>query len=171
MTGSDPVDAFVSVGSNVQPEKNLRLAWRELGRRFPHLRSSPVYRTAAVGFDGDPFLNCVFAFATTQPAPQLVATLEELHRLAGRERGPDAFAPRSLDLDLLLYGDAVMPEAPVRVPREDIERYAFVLRPLAELAPSLRHPVLGSTMAELWSAFPGRDEPMEAVALDLGSPA
>jgi 2-amino-4-hydroxy-6-hydroxymethyldihydropteridine diphosphokinase len=162
-----PVDVYVSAGSNIQPEENLQLAARELTRRFGSLRVSPVYETAAVGFSGDAFLNCVFAFVSELPPVAVVAVLEELHELAGRVRGAGSFSPRTLDLDLLLYGDLIMPERPVRVPRDDITQYAFVLRPLADLAPALRHPVLGVTIAQLWAEFPGRDEPMERVMLPL----
>lgn len=83
--------------------------------------------------------------------------------LAGRVRGPDPFSSRTLDLDLLLYGDAVLPEPSIRVPREDIRKYAFVLGPLAELAPGLRHPLTGETMAELWAAFDQAAHPLQRV--------
>ncbi|MGI9330740.1 MAG: 2-amino-4-hydroxy-6-hydroxymethyldihydropteridine diphosphokinase [Gammaproteobacteria bacterium] len=162
-----PVAVYVSAGSNIEPEENLQLAARELSRRFGSLRVSPVYKNAAVGFSGDDFLNCVFAFASELPPAAVVAQLEELHALAGRVRSAESFSPRTLDLDLLLYGDLIMPERPVRVPRDDITRFAFVLRPLADLAPSLRHPVLGASIADLWAEFSGRDEPMERVMLPL----
>jgi 2-amino-4-hydroxy-6-hydroxymethyldihydropteridine diphosphokinase len=164
---ANEVTVYISGGSNVAPESNLRLACRELQRRYGRVTVSPVYRTAAVGFTGAPFLNCVFELRTHQSALAVVDCLEGLHRLAGRVRGPDAFAPRTLDLDLLLYGDAVIPAPPVRVPREDISRYAFVLKPLVDLAPELRHPVTGRTMREIWQEFPGRDEPIERVDVDL----
>lgn len=169
MTAREPVAVYISGGSNIEPEKNLRLACRELEKRYGEVQVSPVYRTPAVGFDGEPFLNCVFALSTRESALAVVDSLEELHRLAGRVRGTDAFSPRTLDLDLLLYGDAIMPEPPVKVPREDITRYSFVLKPLADIAPGLRHPVAGQTMAELWQAFPGRSAPLEPVDVDLAT--
>jgi 2-amino-4-hydroxy-6-hydroxymethyldihydropteridine diphosphokinase len=147
--------------------RNLRLACRELRTRFGPLRISTVYRNAAVGFDGADFLNLVLAFRTTEPPEEVVAELERIHRLAGRVRGADPFSPRTLDLDLLLYGDAVIPDPRFRVPREDIEKYAFVLGPLAELAPELRHPVNGRTMAELWADFDRERNPIVPVAVDL----
>lgn len=153
--GGAAVDVYVGAGSNVAPARHLREACEALRAEFGGLRLSPVYRTRAVGFTGDDFLNLVVAFRTVLPPAGVVAFLESLHERAGRVRGPDPFSPRSLDLDLLLYGDAVIPEPGIRVPREDITRYAFVLRPLAELAPDLRHPVTGQTMAELWAGFSG----------------
>lgn len=167
MTGDAAVRVYISGGSNIEPEKNLQLAGHELRRRYEDVAVSPVYRTAAVGFDGEPFLNCVFSFETRESARAVVDYLEQLHTLAGRVRGPNAWSPRTLDLDLLLYGDAIIPAAPVKVPREDIRKYAFVLRPLADLAPDLVHPESGESMAELWRRFPGRDEPMERVDLSF----
>jgi 2-amino-4-hydroxy-6-hydroxymethyldihydropteridine diphosphokinase len=144
---------YVSAGSNVAPEENLRLACRELTHRFGPLDLSAVYRNPPVGFSGNDFLNLVLRFRTTESPANIVADLERLHVLAGRVRGPEGFAPRTLDLDLLLYGTAVIADPGIRVPREDILKYGFVLRPLAELAPALRHPVTGQTMAELWAGF------------------
>jgi 2-amino-4-hydroxy-6-hydroxymethyldihydropteridine diphosphokinase len=162
--GAPAVDAYVSAGSNVAPEENLRLACRELERRFGPVDVSGVYRNRAVGFEGDDFLNLVLRFRTAEPPADVVAELERLHALAGRVRGAERFAPRTLDLDLLLYGDAVLPDPAIRVPREDILKYAFVLGPLAELAPGLRHPVDGRTMAELWAGFDRDRYPLRRVA-------
>lgn len=163
---SGPVEVYVSAGSNVDPEENLRLACRELRRRFGRVETSSVYRNPAVGFQGDDFLNLVLRFRTADSPEVVVEQLERLHGLAGRVRGPDSFAPRPLDLDLLLYGMAVIPD--LRVPRDDIRKYAFVLGPLAELAPDLRHPVTGEAMVELWSRFDRQTSPLTPVAVDLG---
>lgn len=157
------VDVYVSAGSNVAPEDNLRLACRELTRRFGPLAVSGVYRNPPVGFAGDDFLNLVLRFRTAEPPATVVAELDRLHLLAGRVRGQERFAPRTLDLDLLLYGNAIITEHAIRVPREDIVQYGFVLGPLAELAPDLCHPVTGQTMAELWAAFDQRRFPLERV--------
>ena len=158
------VHVYVSAGSNVAPEENLRLACRELTRRFGTLELSGVYRNPPVGFAGDDFLNLVLRFHTAEPPAVIVAELELLHTLAGRVRGQERFAPRTLDLDLLLYGEAVLSGAGIRVPREDILKYGFVLGPLAELAPGLRHPVTGQTMAELWANFDQARYPMARVS-------
>jgi 2-amino-4-hydroxy-6-hydroxymethyldihydropteridine diphosphokinase len=161
----EAVNVYLSVGSNVEPERHIRLALAVLARRFGPLDCSPVYRNSPIGFDGDDFLNLVAAFKTDEPGAEVIAALEHTHDLAGRERDGERFGPRVLDIDLLLYGDAV--DASLRVPRDDIERYAFVLRPLADLAPALRHPVSGVTMAELWSGFDDEAHPMQRVDLDL----
>ncbi len=157
------VDVYVSAGSNVDPDYNLRLACQEMARRFGPLAISGVYRNPPVGFTGDDFLNLVLRFRTAESPGAVVAELERLHVLAGRVRGAARFAPRTLDLDLLLYGNAVIAEHAIRVPREDILKYGFVLGPLAELAPDLRHPVTGQTMADLWASFDQRRFPLERV--------
>ena len=157
------MDVYVSAGSNMAPEDNLRLACRELRKRFGSLDLSGVYRSPPVGFDGDDFLNLVLRFTTSETPSAIVAELERLHALAGRVRGSARFASRTLDLDLLLYGSAVIPEPPIRVPREDIGEYGFVLGPIAELAPDLRHPVTGETMAEMWARFDRHRHPLERV--------
>jgi len=157
MTGT-AVDVYVSAGSNIDPQHYLRAACRRLAERFGSLSMSSVYRTKAVGFDGDDFLNLVLSFSTDLDVHAVNACLEEAEALAGRARSAKPFAPRTLDLDLLLYGHQVLEESTVRVPRADILQYAFVLAPIAELAPDLRHPVDGRTMRELWSAFEGGDQ-------------
>lgn len=169
MSDSEPVRIYISGGSNIEPEANLRLALAELRRRYGEVDVSPVYKTAAVGFEGDPFLNCVYSLTVRESARAVVEFLEELHTLVGRVRGPDPFSARTLDLDLLLYGDAIIPEAPIKVPRRDIRQYAFVLKPLADIAPELPHPQSGETMAALWGSFPARDEAIERVDVDLAA--
>lgn len=163
VTQLSPVDVYVSAGSNVAPAENLRLACRELRKRFGAVDVSGVYRNPAVGFTGDDFLNLVLRFRTAESPAAIIAELERLHVLAGRVRGPDPFSSRTLDLDLLLYGAAVLPDSVIRVPREDIRKYAFVLGPLAELAPELRHPLSGETMAELWANFDQAAHPLQRV--------
>ena len=159
-----PVDVYVSAGSNVVPKENLRRACAELHKRVDSLDISGVYGNGAGGISRNNFLNLVLRFRTAESPAAIIAELERLHVLAGRVRGPDPFSSRTLDLDLLLYGDAVLPDPAIRVPREDIRKYAFVLGPLAELAPALRHPVTGETMAELWAGFDQAAHPLQRVS-------
>lgn len=157
------VQAWVGVGSNIEPERHIRMALGALAERYGLLTLSSVYRSRAEGFEGDDFLNLVVGFRTPEPAAAVVAELERLHAAAGRVRGAQAFAARTLDLDLLLYGDAILPE--LKIPRDDVTRYGFVLGPLAEVAPALRHPVTGETMAALWERFDRARHPMERLAV------
>jgi 2-amino-4-hydroxy-6-hydroxymethyldihydropteridine diphosphokinase len=166
MTGT-AVDVYVSAGSNIDPQHHLRAACRRLAERFGSLSMSSVYRTKAVGFDGDDFLNLVLSFSTDLDVHTVIACLDEAEVRAGRARSAESFVPRTLDLDLLLYGQQVLDESAVRVPRADILQYAFVLAPIAELAPDLRHPVDGRTMRELWSAFEGGDQGIRRLAEPL----
>lgn len=158
---------YLGLGSNIDAEKNLRLAVGELRRLFGTLTVSPVYSSAAVGFDGPDFLNLVVALATDTPPLGLLQDIEGIHEMAGRSRGPDKFRSRPLDIDLLLYGDTVDPSPPLRLPRRDILEYGFVLRPLADIAPDLVHPVTGRSIGEHWRAFDSRCHPLTATDVIL----
>lgn len=158
---------FLGLGSNVDPEANLRLAIRELQRRFGDLTVSSVYRSAAMGFDGDDFLNLVVSMQSNCSALCVCESIELIHNLAGRQRSSNKWEARPLDIDLLLYNDQIIDEPPVRVPRSDVLEYSFVLRPLAEIAPDLKHPVTGRSMLEHWKEFDAASHPMERVDVRL----
>lgn len=158
---------YLGLGSNVQPATNLKLGLRELERRYGALQVSPVYRNAAVGFQGADFMNLVVCFESDDSPESICREIELIHNLSGRVRGSDKWESRPLDIDLLLYNDLVLDEKPVRVPREDVLKYSFVLRPLADLAPDLRHPVSGRTMRQHWQEFDASSHPMERVDVEL----
>ena len=151
---------FLGLGSNIEPEANLRLALRELRRRFGEVSTSPVYSSAAHGFEGPEFLNLVASFDTLIEPAALHRQLEEIHALAGRQRGCEKYLSRRLDIDLLLYGQECIDSPPLRLPRKDILEYSFVLKPLADIAPDLRHPATGKTMAQHWREFDGASHPV-----------
>lgn len=158
---------YLGLGSNIEPEENLSLAVRELRQKYGELEVSSVYRNAALGFDGDDFLNLVVGFESDEEAAAICDEIERLHNLVGRKRGSEKWEARPLDIDLLLYNDQVIAEPPVRVPRSDILKYSFVLRPLAELAPDLLHPVTGKTMQAHWQEFDPATHPLERVKINL----
>ena len=154
---------YVSIGSNVEPERHVRVALDALRERYGELVISPVYRTAAVGFDGDDFLNLAVGFETGDDIHAVDAALDAIESSAGRDRRAARFAPRTLDLDLLLFGDAIMDDHGIRVPRREITEYAFMLRPLADIAAQLQHPVLGRSMVELLHAQEFADQRCERI--------
>ena len=158
----------VGIGSNVEPERNIRIGLAALRRRFGPLTVSTVYANAAVGFAGDDFLNLAVGFDTDLPVRIVAAALREIQGIHQPLRGGSSkFAPRALDLDLLLYDELVLREHGVQVPRDEIARYAFVLRPLAEIAGDRRHPLLDVTFAELWAGFDQSREMLRPVMLAL----
>jgi len=154
-------NVFLGLGSNESPEKNLRLAVSELKSRYGELILSAVYQSAAVGFDGADFLNLVVCLQSEDSPFAICDEIELIHNLAGRVRGSDKWESRPLDIDLLLYNDLIQDERPVHVPRDDIVRYSFVLRPLAEIAPDQVHPVTGKTYREHWQSFDAESHPLE----------
>lgn len=162
-------EIYVAIGSNVEPERHLRSALVALATNFGVLRLSPVYRNRPVGFDGDDFLNMVAAFQTDKDVEDVLNTLEIIESESGRKRGDERFGPRTLDLDLLLYGNDVTSDGKRQVPREEITRYAFVLKPLADLAGEKTHPVTGLSFSQIWEEFDKEQHPMETVDFPLVS--
>jgi len=148
-----PVYVCVAAGSNIAPTKHLRRAITALAERFPDLKVSPAYRNAAVGFVGDDFINMAICFSTTQSLPELINELQAVEALCGRSRSDPKWAPRTMDIDLLLYGDVVGEFPGVSLPRPDLIKRPYMLGPLAQIAPDLMHPVLHETMGALWSRF------------------
>jgi len=144
-------DVFVGLGSNIEPLYHLREALQALETQFGLLRCSYVYQSPAYGFEGADFLNLVVTFPSSVGAEAVDAVLSAIEHAGGRVRGAEGFMARTLDLDLLAYGACVLPE--LRLPREDILRYPFVLAPLAELAPEFRHPATGVVMADAWRSL------------------
>ncbi|HLR87886.1 MAG TPA: 2-amino-4-hydroxy-6-hydroxymethyldihydropteridine diphosphokinase [Wenzhouxiangella sp.] len=147
--------AWLGLGSNQNAQANLRAGLAALYRRFDNLAVSPVYRSAAVGFSGQDFLNCAARISTDLSPVQLKQWLTDLEDAHGRDRSQPKFSDRSLDIDILLYDDRVGQFGRLVLPRGEILEYAHVLKPLADLAPDLKHPVSGQTFAAHWEAFSG----------------
>lgn len=145
---------FVSIGSNIEREHHIRGALQALHDRFGPLLLSSIRETAAVGFSGDPFHNLVAGFFTEEPPRQVLMSLADIEQAHGRVRNNERFGGRTLDLDLLLHGD--LRDTSLKIPRVEIGDYAFVLEPLAEIAPTLRHPESGRTFLQLWEEFKNR---------------
>ena len=144
---------FVALGSNTEPERHLQRALGLLEQRYGRLTVSPVYRNAAVGFDGEDFLNLVAAFDTDEPPGAVSRHLRHIESECGRDRSLPKFGPRTLDLDLLLVGGDVLDIEGKHIPRDEILKFAFVLKPLADIAPHMAHPETGRRFADHWEAF------------------
>lgn len=142
---------WLSIGSNQDREASIRGAIVDLRSAFGELALSSVYESAAEGFAGEPFLNLVAGIDTDSSVGLIDRTLRAIEDAHGRLRCPDKFAPRTLDIDLLTYGQAVGTLDGRDLPRDEILRYAFVLGPLAEVAPNEIHPSIGRTYGDLFA--------------------
>ena len=157
---------YVSLGSNIDKDRHIRQGVRELAAHYAPLTLSTVYASRAIGFEGDDFYNLVAGFDTQDPLARINATLAGIEQRSGRVRNGVRFGPRTLDLDILLYGDLVLDDGTHQLPRAEIHEYACVLCPLAEIAPRERHPVSGLTYRDMWRRFSDATQPL--VAVDLG---
>ncbi len=151
-------EVFIGVGSNIDRESNIRSGLGALATEFGELELSPVYCSEAVGFRGDSFLNLVVRFSSELSVAELSQCLRAIEKQHGRRDDVSKFSSRTLDLDILLYGDANGDIDGVVLPRQEVVYNAFVLRPLADLAPNLKHPRLGKTYAALWAELSVRTE-------------
>lgn len=156
-------DIYISVGSNIDPERHLRAALIELRATFLDIRVSPVYRSAAVGFVGDDFLNLVVVANTALSPSDVAKTLQEIEMRHGRDRGQPKFSSRTLDLDLLLYDDEIIDDGTLRLPRDEITRYGFVLAPLAAIAGEKSHPRTGERYDAMWREMAKKNEDLNKI--------
>lgn len=141
--------AWLGIGSNVEPERNICRAIDALRTAFPVIDLSPVYRSRAVGFEGADFINLVAVAQTAMTPLELRTWLRALEDHQGRNRNSPKFSDRVIDVDILLYDDVVMDTPELVLPRPEILRFAHVLRPLADLSPGLPYPGDGRSIAEL----------------------
>jgi 2-amino-4-hydroxy-6-hydroxymethyldihydropteridine diphosphokinase len=145
---------YISIGSNIDAERNIRIGVRALQEEFGDLTLSSVYESEAVGFDGDNFLNMVVGLDAEEDIHQVAKTLHKIEDENGRTRTGPRFSKRTLDLDLLICDDLILHEAHLEIPRNEIIENAFVLWPLAEIAPLVEHPIEKKTIKALWDNYP-----------------
>ena len=158
----------VSIGSNLERERNVKDALTALDKIFGKLSRSPVYESAAYGFNGPPFYNLVVVFETSLDVCAVREKIQAIENQQGREMGENRSGSRSLDLDLLLYDDAVFHDQGLDVPRREIFEHAYVLKPLADLLPATPHPVTGESFADIWFRLGLNQEALSVVdGLDL----
>lgn len=149
---------YLSLGSNIDQQRYLRAALDALQEKFGELIISPVYESEAVGFDGDHFYNFVVGIDTTMPVGELSNDLRGIEERNDRTRTGSKFSSRTLDIDILTYGEECGVIDGIELPRDEILKYAFVLLPLSDIAGDVGHPSLKKSYRELWDAF-GGDEP------------
>jgi 2-amino-4-hydroxy-6-hydroxymethyldihydropteridine diphosphokinase len=154
---------YVAAGSNVEPVANLRRALAALRQAFPGLVVSKAYANKAVGFDGDDFVNLVVGFDTDAALADVLAVLHAIEVQCGRPREAPKWAPRSMDLDVLLYGDLVGDFPGAKLPRPDLLKRPYMLGPLAEIAADVPHPTAGATIGELWRRFDAQGHELRPV--------
>lgn len=148
-----PVHVYLSAGSNVAPVESLARALAALADRFADLQVSGAYANAAVGFVGADFINLAAGFTTGLALQEVLAELRAIEELCGRGRSDPQWAPRRMDLDVLLYDDLIGEFPGVKLPRPDLLRRAYMLGPLAEIAPQVVHPTERVTIGELWARY------------------
>lgn len=161
----------MAIGSNVEPETHVRQAALALRQLFPDCAFSACYRNPAFGFQGADFVNAVAGFCTALAIDALLAQLRAIETRCGRGAADPRWGPRAIDLDLLLYGQVVGSGNGCTLPRPDLVRRAYMLGPLAQLAPQCRYPPSGPTIAELWARYPGAGQALRRIELDLNAAA
>lgn len=156
---------YINLGSNVDPQVNIQKAVASMREVFGELLFSPVYQSAAVGFEGDDFLNLVAAFETEKPVETIVAEMRQIEDDLGRDRNQPRLSARAIDLDILLYDYLVLDKPGINIPRKEILRSAHVLKPLQDLIADKLHPVTGQSYGQLWRDMAGQAPRLDVVEL------
>jgi 2-amino-4-hydroxy-6-hydroxymethyldihydropteridine diphosphokinase len=157
--------AYLGIGSNIDARANTIAGIAALREAFGEVGVSPAYLAPAVGFAGNDFINLVARIETSLGPLELRRFLHALEDRHGRRRDVPKYSDRTLDIDILLYDDLYLLSPELELPRDEVLTAAHVLRPLADLAPNLEHPVRRQTMNELWQAFPGQDAGLVRIEL------
>jgi len=154
---------YISLGSNINRQYYIEQGLHALTDVFGSLILSSLFESEAVGFAGKAFYNMVAGVSTELTLAEVAATLREIEFAHGRNQDAKKFSPRTLDLDLLLYDD-IIADYPAQIPRDEISKNAFVLCPLAEVAGSLAHPIIGQCYDELWHQYDKSQQKLKTVA-------
>ncbi len=156
---------FVGVGSSINRQDNIREGILLLKDTFGELNLSSIFESESVGFKGGLFYNLVVELNSELSISLVIQKLKQIEIQLGRPEKAIKYAPRTLDLDLLLYDQTI--DHTLDLPRAEITKNAFVLQPLAELAPTLIHPILGVSYQNLWSQYPAGKQKLWKVALPI----
>ena len=131
---------YISIGSNIDKDIHIPASIQALETHFGELVLSSIYESEPVGFSGELFHNLIVRFESDLDVKTVAKKLKQIELDNGRTRESQKFSARTLDLDLILYGDLILSDGRLQIPRDEIERYAFVLEPLAEISPLETHP-------------------------------
>ncbi|PYE31833.1 2-amino-4-hydroxy-6-hydroxymethyldihydropteridine diphosphokinase [Idiomarina fontislapidosi] len=143
---------FLGIGSNLDRERHILNGLIDISEHFNWVRRSPVYESEAIGFAGHAFYNLVVEVTTELDVEAVLQQCKAIEQAHGRTHGGPKFSPRTLDIDVLLYDDLIR-DADPQLPRAEILENAFVLQPLADIAPTRKHPVTGYTYHTLWQRY------------------
>ena len=146
---------YLGLGSNIERERYIAAGLDALEDLFGEMELSPVYESAAIGFDGTAFYNMAVGVNTDLPLAEMAKKLRDIEYEHGRPLNASRFSSRQLDIDILTYDDLVGVIDGVELPRGEILENAFVLQPLADVAPNEVHPSDGRNYAVLWEGFDG----------------
>lgn len=160
-------DIYISLGSNVEREYHVQQGLKALAESFhlpfKQLLLSSLFKSRAVGFSGNAFYNMVIGIQTQLSVEQVAIKLRNIEINFGRTLDAKKFSPRTLDLDLLLYDDLII-DKPAQLPRDEIDKNAFVLWPLSEIAPKLIHPRLKKNYQTLWQNYDKTSQQLNIIA-------
>jgi 2-amino-4-hydroxy-6-hydroxymethyldihydropteridine diphosphokinase len=160
-------DIYISLGSNVERIYNVQQGLKALAVAFDlpfeQLTLSSLFESEAIGFNGNAFFNMVIGIKTNDSVEQVAIKLRNIEFTYGRTKDVKKFSPRTLDLDLLLYDDLII-DSPAQLPRNEIDKNAFVLWPLSEVAPKLIHPVIKQSYSKLWQQYDINHQQLKIVA-------
>ncbi|WP_375751422.1 2-amino-4-hydroxy-6-hydroxymethyldihydropteridine diphosphokinase [Vibrio sp. HN007] len=148
--------AYIGVGTNIERKKHVKAAIQELSKIDKSLIVSPIYECKAVGFNGPVFYNLVIRLNTAFTLTEFSHCLRNIEFSWGRKENAQKYQDRTLDLDILLFGEQVSKANP-EIPRNDIYKYPFVIQPLYDLAPDLVVPGSGERVREIWAGMDGLD--------------
>lgn len=158
MTSSVSQRVYLSVGSNIDREKNILACLDALAHHFGELIISPVYESESVGFTGDSFYNLVVGIDSALSVGELAVIMRDIETANKRSRAGPKFGPRTLDIDILTYGDVTGVVDGVTLPRDEVTENAFVLLPLVDIAPHEKHPVSCTAYSDIAKSFAGSEQ-------------
>lgn len=159
-------DVSLSLGSNIRRYFHINSALNALEVEFGEIDCSPVYESAAVGFDGSAFLNLIVCVKTELGLSEVITVLKRIEDENGRDRSGPKFGPRTLDIDVVTYGDIAGEVDGIELPRPELFKNAFVSLPLADIWPDRVIPGQKETYAELWKSQGDRTQQLHKVAFE-----